>query len=142
MDNVDFLDGFESWLLLPKKHSFLSRTSTNVLLWLYLLKNKKWEKGLILAKKHGLTPLENVDFLDSFKSWLLLSKKHSYLSRTSKNVLPLLDLLKNKKWEKGLILAKKHGLTALENVFFWSFFKVDYSRLKSIRFYLEPKKRS
>ena len=41
------------------------------------------EKSRIFDKNHGLTPLQNVDFLDFLRTFLLWSKKHSFLSRIS-----------------------------------------------------------
>ena len=52
------------------------------------------KKGQCFDKNHGLTPLQNVDFFDSFRTLLFRSKKHYFLSRRSKNVSFWLCLLK------------------------------------------------
>ena len=49
-------------------------------------KKSMWEKGRFLWENHGLTPLENVDFLDFFRTSLVWSKKHCFLLKISKNV--------------------------------------------------------
>ena len=56
------------------------------LYWLNLPKNLQSEKWPVLVKTHGLTPLENFDFVGVLKSF--------FLSRISKNVLFRLDLPK------------------------------------------------
>ena len=58
-------------------------------------------------------------FLECFRSFLLLSKKHSLLFKISKNVSLLLFLLKTTIWEKGHFLTKTKN--PLQNV--------DYFRL-------------
>ena len=64
-----------------KRIFFLSRISKNAFFWLDVPKNLKWEKWAFFAKVQGLTPLENFDFLDFFRSRLFLSQKDSFLSR-------------------------------------------------------------
>ena len=86
LQNVDFLEFFRTYLLWSEKHSFLSRITKNLSFSLFLLKKKnKREKGRFFDKNHGLTPLQNVDFLEFFRTSLFRSKKHSFLSRISKN---------------------------------------------------------
>ena len=46
-----------------------------------LLLKKIQQKGRFLDKNHGVTPLQNVDFLDFFRTSLFRSKKHCFLSR-------------------------------------------------------------
>ena len=48
-------------------------------------------KTSIFDKNHGLTPLQIFDFLDFFQTLIFRSKKHSFLSRISKNDLLWLD---------------------------------------------------
>ena len=50
-------------------------------------------------------------FFDLTRVSLFRSKKHSLLSRISKNVSFWLFLLKKKKWGKGRFFDKNHGLT-------------------------------
>ena len=86
MQSVDFFDFFRTSLFRSKKHSLLSRISKNVSFWLFLAKKNIWEKGRFFDKNHGLNVLQNVDFFDFFRTSLFRSKKHSLLSRISKNV--------------------------------------------------------
>ena len=82
----------------------------------FLLKKELIRKGRFFDKNHGLTPLQNVDFLAFFATFLLLSKKHSFLSRIWKNVSFCHFLLKKNIWENGRFFDKNHGLTPLQNV--------------------------
>ena len=86
LQNADFFDFFRTSLFRSKKHSLLSRISKNVSFWLFLAKKNIWEKGRFFDKKHGLNVLKNVDFFDFFRTLLFRCKKHSLLSRISKNV--------------------------------------------------------
>ena len=43
-----------------------------------------WKTLLIYDKNHGLTPLENLDLLEFFKTSFFWPKKHSFLSRRPK----------------------------------------------------------
>ena len=79
---------------------------------------KKLRKGRFFDKNHGLTPLQTVHFFEFFRTSLFRSKKHSFLSRISKNVSFWLFLVK-KKEEKGRFFDKNHGLTPLQNVDFF-----------------------
>ena len=106
----DFLHFFQTSLFRSKKHSFLFRISKSNLLWLDFPKKplwKKrpffyqnhgltplqifeffiWENGRFFDKNHGLTPLQIFDFLQFIQTLLFRSKKHSFLSRISKNDL-------------------------------------------------------
>ena len=70
-------------------------------------------------KNHGLTRWQNADVFDFFRTLLFRSKKHSFLSRISKNVSSWFFWLKKKEWKKGRFLEKNHGLTPLQNVDFF-----------------------
>ena len=71
-------------------------------------KKNKYEKGGFFDKGHGLTPLQNVNFLDFFRTSLFRSKKHSFLSRIKKTVCLFLFLLKKKNIsEKGRLFLQK-----------------------------------
>ena len=52
----------------------------------FFAKKNRLGKRPFFKKNNGLTPLQNVDFLKFFRTSLLWSKKHSFLSRISKNV--------------------------------------------------------
>ena len=79
-------------------------------------------KGRFFGKNHGLTPLQNVNFLEFLRTFFLWPKKHSFLSRISKNVSSCLSLLKKKIWKTGQFFDKNHGLTPFQNVDFFDFF--------------------
>ena len=64
------------------------------------------KKGRFFDKSHGLTPLQNVDFLDYVRTSLFWSKKYSFLSRRSKNVSLWLFLFQRTDEEKVDILRK------------------------------------
>ena len=79
--------------------------------------------------------MQNVDFLEFFRTYLLWSEKHSFLSRISKNLSFSLFLLKKKnKWEKRRFFDKNHGLTSLQNVNFFEFFRTSLFRSKKHSF--------
>ena len=103
LQNVDFFDFARTSLFRSKKNSFLSRRSKNASCWLSLLKRTDKEKVHFFGKNHGLTPFQNVDFLNIFRTYLLWSKKHSFLSRISKNVFFLLFFAQKKHMRKRSI---------------------------------------
>ena len=78
--------------------------------------------------------MQNVDFLEFFRTYLLWSKKHSFLSRILKNVFFWLSLLKKNIWEKGGFFEKNHGLTPWQNVHFFDFFRTSLFRSKKHSF--------
>ena len=121
---------------MSKKHSFPSRISKNNLFWLNLPTNYLRGNIRFFDKKHGLTPLENVIFLDLFKTTLFLLKNHSFLSRISKKNLFWLNFSKKYPWENIQFLDKKYNLFGK----FWTFLKIHFSGLKSILFYPEYRK--
>ena len=82
-------------------------------------------------KNHGLTPLQNVDSLEFFRTFLFWSKKHSFLSRISKTLSFWLFLVKKNILEKGRFLDKNHELTPLQNVDFLDFARTSLSRSKN-----------
>ena len=93
--NDYFLDFFRTSLFRSKKHYFPFRISKNVFFWLSLLKKKHASKRWIFLKKnHALTPFQNDDFMDFFRTSLFRSKKNPFLSRISQNVSFWLFLLK------------------------------------------------
>ena len=71
------------------------------------IQKKLIRKGRFFDKNHGLTPLQNVDFLAFFGTFLLWSKKHSFLSRIWKNVSFWPFLVKKKTYEKKFDLLTK-----------------------------------
>ena len=85
-------------------------------------------------KNHALTPFQNDDFMDFFRTSLFRSKKKPFLSRISQNVSFWLFLLKKNIWEKGRFFEKNNWLTLLQNVDF--FYLVRTSLLRSKKHYL------
>ena len=86
-------------------------------------KKKIYEKKVdFFEKSHGLTRLQNVDFLDFFRTSLVLSKKHCFLFRISKNVFSCVSLLKRKNMKKRSIFWKKRGLNPFEKSRFFGLF--------------------
>ena len=90
------------------------------------------KKGQCFDKNHGLTPLQNVDFFDSFRTLLFRSKKHYFLSRRSKNVSFWLCLLK-----KNISIFWQKPWTNLfgKMSIFSNLLEVQFCGLKSIFFY-------
>ena len=144
LQNVDFFDFARTSLFRSKKNSFPSRRSKNASCWLSLLKRTDKEKVHFFGENHGLTPFQNVDFLNIFRTYLLWSKKHSFLSRISKNVFFCfffrskknsflsrrsknascwLSLLKRTDKEKVHFFGENHGLTPFQNVDFLNIFR-------------------
>ena len=117
-----------------KKHFSLSRILINVSFSLSLIEINLWENRQFFHKNNGLTPLQNVDFLDFFRTSLFRSKKHSFLSRILKNLSFSLSLTKINIWENRRFFDKNHELTPLQKVHFWTFLKLYFSGLKSIFF--------
>ena len=98
------------WELLfsgPKKLYVLSRLSKNVFLLLFTQK-KSYKKKVDFLTKSMDEPLCKMSiFLKFFRSFLLWSKKHSLLSRISKNVSFWFCLLKKKTYEKKVRFLTK-----------------------------------
>ena len=152
MQNVDFLEFFRTYLLWSKKHSFLSRILKNVSFWLSLLKKHIWEKDRFFEKNHGLTPWQNVHFFDFFRTSLFRSKKHSFLSRISKNASFwfFFGQKKNEKkfnfWQKPWTnpFAKCRFFSTLWQLHFWGkkklYFLSRKSKNVSFRLFMVKKK--
>ena len=73
-------------------------------------------------------------FLEFFRTFLLWSKKHSFLFRILKNVSLWLFLLKKNIREKGRFFDKNHGLNALQNVDLFDFARTSLFRSKKYAF--------
>ena len=107
LKNFDCLNFFKTSLFRSRKLSFLLRTSKNKLFLLNLSKKYPWENIGIVDKNNGVTPLENLDFLDFFKTLLFSYKKHSFLSRMSNKNLFWLNLSTNYPEENTRFLTKR-----------------------------------
>ena len=101
LENLDFF-----WTFLKLDISclesvlFYPEYKINDVFWLDLPKNNQWEKWPFLTKNR--------------KTWLFLSKNHSFLSRISKDDLFWLDWRKYHQRKKWPFFSKKRGLTPLE----------------------------
>ena len=84
----------------------------------------------------GLTRWQNVDVFDFFRTLLFRSKKHSFLSRISKNVSSWLFWLKKKEWKKGRFFEKNHAKCP----FFSTSWELNFSGLKRTLYYPEYQK--
>ena len=93
-----------------------------------------WEKGRFFDKNHGLTPLQNFDFFDFFRTSLLRSKNHSFLSRISKHVSFCLSLLKNKPMRKRSIFWQKPWTNSLSKLRFFPLFRTSLFKSKNHSF--------
>ena len=115
-----FFDFVRTSLLKSKKLYFLSIISKNVCFWLFFLQ-KTYKKKVDFLTKTIDTLLQNADFLEFFRTSLFRSKKHSLLSRISKNVSFLLCLPTKKHIRTRSNFCKNHVPTPLENVHFFEF---------------------
>ena len=152
MQNVDFFDFFRISLFRSKNQSFLSRILKNVSFWRFLLKKNISEKGRFFDKNHGLTPFQNAAFLEFFGTFLLCSKKHSVLSKITKNVFFWLSWLNKKDMKKSSIcwekpwtnpFAKCRFFSTLWELHFWGpknfFFYPEYQKMFLYGFLLKKK---
>ena len=140
VENVDFLSFFKTSFFWSKKHSFLSSIPKNDLFWLDLPKRHTWQKVRFFDKNHGLTLLENFEFLDFFKSFFFWCRKDFFIQNNKKTIFPCLICPKYINDKKSDFFYESHGLTPLENFDFVDFFKTFFSGLESILFYLEDQK--
>ena len=118
LQNVSFFTLLELHFTGLKSILFYPKDQKCFFLAFFAQKNR-WGKGRFFEKNHGLTRWQNVDVFDFFRTLLFRSKKHSFLSRISKNVSSWLFWLKKKEWKKGRFFEKNHGLTPLQNVHFF-----------------------
>ena len=129
-----FFDFVTTSLFRSKKHCFLSRISKNVSFWLFLFKKNIWENGRFFDKSQRLTPLQNVDFLDYVRTPPFRSKKHSFLSRISKNVSFWLSLFKRTDKEKVDFFRNTMDLPLCKMSIFFEFVWTSLLRSKKLCF--------
>ena len=84
------------------------------------------KKVRIFDQNHGLTPLENFRFFGHIRYIFLFSRKASFLSRTSPNIISWPIFNKKKTMKKVLIFDQNHGLTRLESIPFFDYIKHIY----------------
>ena len=106
LQNVDFFDFARTSLFRSKKHAFLFTISKNVSFWLYLLK-RTHRKRSIFWEKPWTKRFAKCRFFRLFRTSLCRSKKHSFLSRISKNVSFRLFLVKKKTYNKAVEFWQK-----------------------------------
>ena len=80
----------------------------------YLTEKEEIKKFHDFGQNHGLTPLENCEFCDFFKSMFLYSKNASFLSRTLPKTFFCRILPKKEQIEKFLNFGRNYGLTPFE----------------------------
>ena len=85
-------------------------------------------------KNHGLSPLDNVDFL---KLQFVVEKSFFFIQNIKKAIFSDIICAKKHRWDKKKTIF---GLTLLENVDFLSLLKLQFSSLKIILFYVEYQK--
>ena len=102
------------------KSIFSIQNITKCFFFAFFNQNKKMRKASIFWQKPWT--LQNVYFLDFFRTSLFRSKKHSFLSRILKNLSFSLSLSKINIWENRRVFDKNYGLTPLQNVHFLNFF--------------------
>ena len=107
----------------------------------FFFQKNRWGKGRYFEKNHGLTPLQNVDFFDFLRTSLFRSKKHSFLSRRSKNVSFWLFFAQKKHMRKRSIFLQKPWTNPFAKCqYFLTLLELHFSGLKSIVFYPEYQK--
>ena len=126
MENVDFLSFFKTSFFWSKKHSFLSSIPKNDLFWLDLPKRHTWQKVRFFDKNHGLTLLENFEFLDFFKSFFFWCRKDFFIQNNKKTIFSCLICPKYIDDKKSDFFYESHGLSPLENFDFVDFFKTSF----------------
>ena len=134
LQNGDFFWLCENFTFEVQRTFFLSRISKNVSLWHFLLKKKKhMKKSRFFDKNHGLTPLQNVDFFDLFRTSLFRSKKLYFLSRISKN-LSFWLFWNNKRIKKKIFWQKQWTNPFAKCRFFFDFVRTSLLGSKKLYF--------
>ena len=109
LENFRFFGHIKYIVLLSRKASFLSRTPANIFFWAYFQEKQTMKKSWIFDQNHWLTRLENFRFFGHIRYIFLLSRKASFLSRTSPNIISGPIFNKNKQWRKFEFLTKIMG---------------------------------
>ena len=87
-----------------------------------------------------ITPLQNVDFFDFFRTSLLRSKKHSFLSRISKNLSFWPFWLKKSLKKRSIFWEKPWTNPFAKCPFFSTSWELNFSGLKRTLYYPEYQK--
>ena len=95
------------------------------------------KKVRVFDQNHGLTALENFRFFGHIRYIFLLSKKDSFLSRTSPNIISGPIFNKNKQWRKFEFLPKIIGKPLCKISDFSDIQDTSFYCLEKIPFYLE-----
>ena len=108
LQNVVFFRLCENFTFEVQKTLFSIQNIKKCFFLAFFAKKKKTynEKGPFFDKKHGKTLFQNVDSLEFYRTFLFWSKKHFFLSRTSKNVAFLLFAQKKIHKKKVNFLTK------------------------------------
>ena len=91
------------------------------------------KKSRFFDKNHGLTPLQNVDFFDLFRTSLFRSKKLYFLSRISKN-LSFWLFWNNKRIKKKIFWQKQWTNPFAKCRFFFDFVRTSLLGSKKLYF--------
>ena len=127
MQNVDFFRLCENFTFEVQKTFFSIQNIKNVSLLLFCSKKKNLsEKGRFFDKNHGLTPLQNVDSLEFYRSLFFALKSILFYAEHQKMFLSgffahFYGFFCSKKTygKKGRFFDKNHKLTPLKNVDFF-----------------------
>ena len=97
-------------------------------------KNTHGKKVLFFDKNHGLTPLENFDFLDFFNTLLFFSQNHSFFYPEYQKTFfsGLIRIVRN-----SMFWKKPWNNPSGKFRFFWIFLKLFFSGQKSTLFHPE-----
>ena len=109
LENFRFFGHIKYIVLLSRKASSLSRTPANIFFWAYFQEKQTMKKGWIFDQNHWLTRLENFRFFGHIRYIFLWSRKASFLSRTSPNIISGPFFSKTKQWRKFKFLTKIMG---------------------------------
>ena len=110
LENFRFFGHIKYIVLLSRKASFLSRTPANIFFGAYFQEKQTMKKGWIFDQNHLLTPLENFRFFGHIRYIFLWSRKASFLSRTSPNIISGPFFHQNQTMKKVQIFDQNHGL--------------------------------
>ena len=129
LQNADFFYFARVSLFRSEKHSLLSRISKYVSFLLVCLKEKHKRRRSNFSQKPWLTPSQNVDILEFFRTFFVVYKAFFSIQNIKKCFF-LAFFAEKKIWGKGGFFDKNHGLTPLENADFFFFARVSLFRSK------------
>ena len=129
-----FFDFLRNSLFRSKKHCFLSRISKNVSFWLFFLKKDIWEKGRFFRQKPWTNPFAICRFFSTLLELNFYGQKALFSIQNIKKCFCLAFFAQKNRLGKGRFFQKNHGLTPLQNVDFFDFFRTSLFRSKKLYF--------